>query len=479
MPLVEFTAPTARDPDNKAASSSRLVNCYLEPVGGRSPSVLKSVLGMSAFSELNNVFMRAMIEVKNVMYSACGGSLYKVTTDGAATLLGAIDDSRETAISSNNDKITVVANGRYFVWNGTTVSEPTAGAFDSFGHVTFMGQRTVLLEKAGRKVQWSAVADPTDLDALDFATTESRDDNNLMAFPIQGLLWIMKERSIELWQPVTDGFQFLPGSTIDTGLKAYGLACAIPNGVFFVGSDGRAYLASGGGIQPVSGVGVESTIKQSSASHVYFYADEGHQICVIRFRDRPALCYDTATGYWHERTEGWEMSKAWSAVSAVEAFGNYYVGTETGKIYRLERSNVDATGPLVRDAIGRTLVTDEHIRLGKVEMFGRVGWSNLGEEEATVLDAGDGFALDAGDGGALIVEELTPDPRPARVELRISKDYGMTWTAPKTRSLGSKGDFDIRVTWRAQGRYRSPVFRLTVSDQAEIPIDNILKVDVA
>jgi hypothetical protein len=420
------------------------VNCYVEPVGDQ--ITLKSVLGMSSFATVPGVFARALAEVGGVLYVAQGGGLYSVTSDGTVTSLGSITDSAETTISSNNGNVTVAAGGNYYVWDGSTLSTPTAGAFSDFGSVEYFGSLTVLTERNGQRVQWSDVLDPTTLDGLNFATANAYDDDLLRVLAIGGSLWMFGERSIEQWYQNGADLAPVAGAAIEFGLKAYGLLSRTPNGAFFVSSDNKVRLMQGG-MQVISNRAVETALAQNTATHCFFYQDEGHDICVVRFSDRPAWCYDISTARWHERAEG-DTFEAWSAVGSNKAFGKWNVLTEVGTLYQLERTNNDATGALLRQVTSVTLVNEgQRFRVKRFEVEGRVGFSDLG--------------------------------RDASVSLQMSKDHGMTWTDAKTRSMGDLGEYQQRMVWRSLGQYRNATFRLTISDAAELPISNTAYLEVA
>ena len=85
MPQVEFVGQSSQDPDNTGANPSRLLNLYREAIGGRSQRVLKSVLGMAPFADIDGVFLQAMHEVRGAIYIVLGGGLYKVTENATVT----------------------------------------------------------------------------------------------------------------------------------------------------------------------------------------------------------------------------------------------------------------------------------------------------------------------------------------------------------------------------------------------------------
>lgn len=428
MTVLAFTGSGARDDDNEFGETARLVNCYLEP-GER--TYIKPVLGTTAFADLSDVFLRAMRSINGVIYAACGGNLYSISSGGTATVLGAISDG-ETTISSNNGKVTVAANGTYYVWDGTTLSTPDTGAFSNVGSVTYAGQFTIVTENEGKRFNWSSIADPETFSGLDFSSAESRDDNILRAMWINGALVIFGEQSRETWYQTgssdsTLAFSRVAGAVSDTGLKARALIAEVDNGAVFVGDDQIVYLTDGQSQQPISNRAVETSIKQSDPLRCFFYEDEGHKFVTVTFSDRPAWVYDIATGFWHERLLG--TGQTWPIVESVKLGSDWYVGDDLGAISKLEAVAFDGTEPLRKRAVSKTLFNDgQRFRLAELEMF-----ANAGRGDTSCW-------------------------------LRFSKDNGNTWGEEKHRELGAVGQYEKRATWRSQGLFRRLTAELNWSD---------------
>ena len=433
MPVIEFAAQSSRDPDSQYASTARLLNCYREPVAdGR--FIVKSVPGMNPVADTGLPYCRAMATVEGVLYLVQGGVLHRIGKNGTAVALAEVPDSPETTISSNNGLITMVADGRYFTWDGETLAEPAPGAFDAFGSVTFIGQLTVLTEKGGRRVQWSGVADASTLGGLDFATTESRDDDILRALPIGGGIWFFKTGSLEQWYQTGEGLAVVPGSTRDVGLKAFGLLSPIRDGAFFVGADNVVYLVRDGAMQAISTPPVSTSIATQAPDRTFYYEDEAHKFCVVTFTDRPAWVFDVATLEWHERAEG-EALGPWFAEAAAEAYGKHHVGTARGGVFTLERINRDGDDPLIRQCVSRTLDGGgTWLRVPMLKIAARVGWHG----------------------------------EPARMTLETSRDHGHTWGLYRERDLGEIGQFGRETIFRNLGAYRQVTLRVTVADPVEV-----------
>lgn len=453
MPKLTFCTQSSRAADNVEYSPERLINLYPEggPQDAKAPLLLRSVLGQEAFADLGIGVLRAMEEINGVIYAVGSGSLFSVSSDGTVSNLGVIDDDPVTTISGNGDNVTIAANGKYYVWDGATLTQPTPGAFSNFGTVTFIDQRTIITERDGARFQWSEVGDPTDLDALDFASNESRNDNTLRVLADRRELWFFGEQSIEIWyntgQGGADAFTRLNGGALDTGCLAASLSVKFDEGIFFIGDDRIAYITNGLGINQISTGAVEQALSVSVPTHCFYYEDRGHKFFCIRFDDRPAWCFDLATGLWHERSTGVNKG-AWEVVDTVKAFGQWYCGTSDGQIREMKRNNVDVGNALRRTAVSRSMyMAGDQFAVSEMEFLARKGESNIG--------------------------------RDAQVMMRVSDDGGRTFSVEDWRSLGDQGDRNIYMVYRALGTYRDFVAEFTITDPADISMYSDLNVRVS
>lgn len=449
MPRVEFAGQSSRDADFPQANSSRLINVYREPVGGVAGHAMKSVPGLDQFADLSELFGRDMVTVDGELHAMAGGSLFRVRSDGAAILLGQTVSAAGAMIFGADDgQICTVSGGRFFVWDGTDMTEPTLGALSDIGSGVFLGGYVILTQRNGREFQWSDLADPTTWPGFNFATAESTDGKILRAIQINGRLWLMKEDVIEAWYLTggagAEAFAQITGGVIETGLKAAGLVTRFTGGVFFIGADGIAYISNGGQVQPVSGPAVNTAISQGQPTHCFTYEDEGHVFCVIRFADRPAWSYDISTGEWHERASG--TDSAWGVVTTERAYGSAWFGLDNlGRVFRFGRTNRDGDQPLIRTMVSSTLQMEgRRFRVPMIEVFPRTGQP--------------------------VEYAAAPDQTDARVEMSLSGDGGVTWGLPVARSAGGLGRFGQLVRWRSLGSFYRLTVRLRMSDPVEVPL---------
>jgi hypothetical protein len=423
MPVIEFVGQSLRSDASIAVAPSRLVNCYREPTG-EGTFVLQPVPGLTSFADLPGIFVREMAVVDGQLYAACGGRLYRITQEGF-TDLGGIEDG-PTSISGNTGLPTVCAGGRYWVLDGS-LTEPAAGAFSGFGGVEFFGGYTILTEANGRRFQWSDLANPLNLPGLNFASAEGRDDNLIRPVAINGMLYLWKEDSHEIWYQTggagAEAFERVAGGVRDVGLKAFGLISLIPGGAFIVGSDGRAHLVSGA-TQPISTPAVEAAIRDSGPVKCATYEEAGHTFCVIVFPGRAAWVYDIATGEWHERAEGLGLD-AWGLSATAKWRGQWYAGRNDGRVFRFG-GTTDSGVPVIKQATSRTLRGETRFVVRDVELLTRKGLEESG------------------------------------LTMAASGDDGVTFGPEKSLSLGPIGRTDQRLNWRARfGQFRQFTARVT------------------
>lgn len=443
MPMVEFAGPSARDDRNKTVHTGRLLNCYREPVqaGGRSRAVLQSVPGMTAFTTLPSVFMRAVETIDGVMYAACGGAFYKVSAAGLATELGVISDSTETTISGHDGFVTVVAGGAYHVWDGTTFTTPAAGAVTNCGSVDHLSAYTIITEAGGNRFEWSALANPNSLPGLNFASATERDDDLLRVQSINGMLWLFGTASTEVWYETgaagPDAFAQVAGATKDIGLKAFGLVTRFDGGAFMVCDDNLVRVTSGTDFEVVSTPAVVSAITDNDPMMCVHYEHRGHKFCAIIFGTRPALVFDLATREWHERSEGINHAP-WGIRGTTKCGNDWFVARDNGQISRLGETYSDSE-PLVREAVSATLYTDgDRVTLAELEFFAPAGWKTVGREPV--------------------------------LEFFLSGDGGATYGKGRIIGYGAIGQYGKRMLARMLGRHRQLTVKVRVSD----PMDALI-----
>lgn len=436
------------DSDNIGGNTARLINCYRQGTGAR--NVLKAAASMSSVQTLQKVPGRRLGCVNEKLFGVAGGTLYEISSSGSATGVATLVDDADTFIEGYAANVLIAAGGNYYVYASGALSAITGGAITTIGGLAFVGGYAVMTEKNGGRFEWATLQDPSTRNPLHVASSEAVDDNIVQPLELNGNLYLFGTQSIEIWQTTGDAgaaaFGRLSGSVLNRGLKAKGLVEKIGSGAFFVGDDNAAYVLAGSQMQKVSTPQVETAIAQGSPTDCFYFEDEGEKFAAIRFSDRPSWVWQIG-GEWFERAQGTDLDH-WNCISTAKCYGGTYGLTTTGDLFKFGRDNADLGGAMIRRAITGAIENNgEYFTLANVEARARVGFSDIG--------------------------------RDASISMRISRDRGATYTAPKTRSLGDLGDHGAAAKWNAQGVARQVSLMFDISDPAELPLYEDLIVKIA
>ena len=479
MPKIEFVGESARDSGNPAANPSRLVNFYREPVAsqGRTAYVLRSVPGVQAYVDLQRIFLRAIAEVGAYVYVVCGGLVSRIDAAGAVLELGAVPDSEATSIAGNNGKVSIVAGGQYWVWDGTTLTQVPVTAVTLAGSCTHLGGYTLVSQKDGRLVQWSQLANALGMPPGNVKASETTDENIIRLMTINERVVVFKQSSHEQWQVTGQAnaraFALIVGSQRETGLLDFNLVALYPNGAAFVGSDGKVHAWASGAMQPISTPAVEAALDTMLPKRIFFYERRGHGCICITFRNAPAWCYDLATGEWHERGAGVDESP-WTAVDTVKQGTAWLVAYDDGRIGKFIPVPTEFGLPLRRRAVSRTLWTGERFSVPLFELFAHVGF---GRDADSIFLADQGTTLLGESAFGFLANGIDPRTEP-QLYVRFSR-YGVLFGLEKLRGLGPKGRFDRRITLRALGQFRNMAVEVAMSDAIDVPIYADCNVELA
>lgn len=446
MPIVNLVGAGRQDPENIAASTGRLVNYYREGVGQR--FVLKNVPGTTEFADLpGSGSGQAMEVVGNLLFVIASNQLFSVFSDGTYSNRGTLAASQYPTIAGYDSDVMIESAGDYYVWDGSTLSTVTGGAFSDVGSVCFVSGYGVLTRSDSDQFEWTDLRDPGTRAALNTARAEAADDFLLRGMELNGNLYLFGTRSIEVWgltgQAGANAFSRLPGGVINRGLLRKSLVCKAGQVLAFVGEDYMPYVLIGDTPQAIGNPRIVHKLKENDATHVFYYEHEGHKFITIRFSDATAEQYNIAMKEWNERASGANL-EPWDVVAAAPKFGEWLVVGDGGVVSTLGGTN-DNGSTLLRKAVGETLeIEGRRFNTSLIEVRGRGGYRDDTE-----------------------------------IMLRLSRDRGNTWTDPKVRSLGDTGEYGTRAVWRSQGRARTLTIEVSQSDDGDVPIFSDVRVDVS
>lgn len=426
---------------SKAASAAesveRLFNAYLEAVPkGKEPSTTYGTPGLTAWCSGLSGDVRGGIEMGEIAYAVAGTVFYRIDAAGVASALGTIPNDDLVSMATDGTNIVIVTEGLIYVWNGTTLGLVTDPDAPAAAWVVWSDGYFIFGEVGTQIFFISALADPTNFDALDFASAEWKPDLLRGAFILRKTLYLAGVKTIEAQQ--NDGgadFPFTPYSDIliDVGVAGRD-AIDTTNGVaFWLANDLTARRLDGLTATVISTAPMAALIKawaDPAATVVSSHVLGTHLFVVFRNPDG-CIVFDQSTELWHER--GSYLQDSWRARVYFECYGLALFGSASdGTIYKLDEDAFDEDGdPLVLEIV--------------------TPYAYLQNKRLTVSE----LEVVAETGGA--TGDLDP-----KITCERTKD-GVVWSAAKYRSLGRIGQRSKRILFGSQGQGRAMAFRFRIS----------------
>lgn len=443
---------------SKPASTSRLVNCFPEPMppDASYPVILSRAPGITSWSTVGSGSIQAIHSALGAIYVVSGSELYKVDSNKTATLLGNIGAPNNIDMDSNTAGVFVVNEPNGYSYDGTTFAQITDTDFTSrgAGDVEFVDNFLLFREPDSGRFFGADLGSLTAFDALNFATAEgSPDVSNGMKADHRQLI-ITASKSTEIWQNTgVSGFPFerAINGYIEQGCLNGKTLQKIDQSVMWLADDYTVRRLDGITPVRVSTHAIEQKLFDItvSAASAFTYAQDGHLFYVLTSPEGTYI-YDATTGQWHERqTYG---KSFWNISAHAQAFGLELVGdSQSNKIGYMDPVAYDEFGDIQRMEWTYQPVYAE----------GRRAFHKRLE---IVVETGVGLTLGQGS-----------DPE---VMMDYSDDGGITWKSLPNRSLGKIGEYKDRVFWSGLGSSRERVYRGAVSDPVRMTIvDTQLEVE--
>jgi len=366
-----------------------------------------------------------------------GLSLYKDTT-----LVGAINGSGPVSIAGHAAGLGITAGATPYYYDGTTLS---AISFPDDADVTRIvagASRLIFLRKDTGQFYWTPVLGST-VDALDFATAESTNDNLLDAAFVDDKLILAGSRSIEIWPNTTDAdlpFQPLEGLTIEKGVKSTGSLTPLGESFAFVTNENRVCFGTETNV--VSNPGLDARIADSLSCAAFKFLHDGAELLAVRL-DNETQVWNPATGLWSEFASYGENN--WLPRCYTDGvFGS----AGDGSILAFGSVSTDIDGPMERRFRAAAALNSGGRVIDNIRLRCNVGQTPY----------------------------LTGDYTDPVVEMRLSRDAGKTWGIRIPRTLGAQGEYRTVVTWRGCGMASQPglMAEFRVTDPVDWRVSDVL-----
>lgn len=460
------------------ASAQRQVNLFSEigppgailDIGEQQPARMETLYPTPGLRSLGSppaaAAARGLYRANNgTLFYVCGPSLYTVAADWTMTFIGTIADRPNIVCMADNGTTMVLVDGTskgYQVdlatnafseiteaTNGPTVPGTFEYAFSGSdfvraldGYLTFNtpGTREFFITQNNNVL----------FDSLNVGTKNGYSDNLVAAFPHQRSLWLIGERTTEIWfnsGAANFPFEIIPGPFAQHGCIAKYSVAQIEESLFWLSQDQTgtnvAVRTANYNVERISTHAIEtewSTYSTIADAEGFCFQQGGHQFWQVNFPTADkSWRYDGATGEWHEAVWSDANGEEHRHRARVMAYANetIMVGDwQTGELYALD--------PQVYTDDGAPIV---HIR-GFPHIVGdgdRVFYQNL------ILDMQVGDYL--GNDDPLVI-------------LRWSDDRGRTFGNPITSTMGRTGKYLTSIQFNRLGMARDRVWEASWSAAA-------------
>lgn len=422
--------PLARQSKPSTYNGERLLNYIAQPADVLSPIALLGRSGLSMAHSMGHV--RAAYATERGLFTAAGGKLWQVTT--TATELGLVPDG-PSYMAADTQYVALVVGGYYYVWDGTTLTQPDTGSIEIPRGVIYRDGYFILWGDAlGRKdaFQVSALDDATSYDPLDILFAEAVGDEIKGMISLVDTVWVFGTETIETYYNAGESvgvFRRSISGAIERGCMNGHTVSKDETGAYWLGDDGKVYRTAGIQPQVISTPEIEAAL--GTVTGGFIFNDRGHRFYGLTREDATTLAFDLTAGIWCEFSTGvGEMP--WIAENATRYQGVQYFGTSSGLATASENVFTDL-GEVIRAE-----ATTPPLEKGG----DRFVISSLNAKFRT---------------GSLDIDR---DPL---VMLQVSRN-GQEWGQEKHRSLGRQGQYSQQVVWRGLGQSRWFQFRLRVTD---------------
>jgi hypothetical protein len=448
-----YLTHTSYPAKSKIMSSQRLYNMYAEMPVESSPFKIPSLYNIPGLSEwitIENNFnpYYGGIVMNDFLYVVFGVKVYKIDTNKNITQIGTLETSpSKVRMVENGLQITILTTAGiayYYEEDTDTFGQITDVDFPVASSIATLDGYTIVSEAETGLFYVSELRDTTNWSALAKATAEALSDNIVGLAVYQEQLFLMGERSIEIWynsgvsaQP----FRPVNQTFIQMGILSNTSFCVSMTGLFFIADNKSIFQTQSYQGTKISNHGIDYEISKLTNPKdvvVFSYIEEGHEFIVFGFiTDKLTLVYDTSNQTWHNRGSLKNNEQIyWSCTDAIN-FDNKIIcpSFKNGSLFYLDKTKFTEDGnTITSEVVSATLFAD----------FNRFTVRELN----LVLENGVGIS----------------DGSEPLIELFVSIDGGKVWNNPRATSIGKEGEYLTQIRWQNLGQGRSFIFKFRITD---------------
>lgn len=406
---------------------------------------LESFYGLKAFASSGLGINRGMKEYQGVLYKLNGTTLSSVSSSGVFTTLGTIPGTSRAVFDGVSGTLVIVADGVAYTWDGSTFTAATDIDFESPQTVTVLNLHAIYDGDNGR-FGVAGVGTPLDIDALDYATAESKGDELLRPYAFGSVVYMFGSKVIEQWWNSGEGeppFDKVQGGLVNIGLAAVHSVADDDQGIFFLADDDQVYYMVEGVTEPLLPDVLVRTIREMSIksdAKGWVATLDGQTFYFLKFTDGDRTFIYPKGGEWFELSSGVDGGR-YVGDDYAKCYGKHLIANEAGDIYELDGDTYTENGEVIRRV--RTLSPIHSGLLGQSGKELEIGYFKLIGKAGTGLLTGQGS---------------TP-----KVVLQYSPD-GENFSTEIQGNVGKMGATGTEIIFDVNEAYESWIFRIISTD---------------
>ncbi|MHC3092221.1 packaged DNA stabilization protein [Acinetobacter nosocomialis] len=437
-----------------AVDCQRTLNLYPQAVeSGNAPQVsaLLPTPGLISKYELTGA-VRGLYPISIGILAVVGKKLFLLGE--TAEQIGEIAGENIVSFADNRIDVLIIGDPVTYAFKQSSkeLRIIAGGGFVGATDVAYLDSRFIVLNPDSDQIQWSGLLN-TEFSALSYATAEASSDKLVRIFVQNGQLWLVGERTTEIWHSTGSAdqpFLRVSGAYINCGCIAKNSLAQFGTSLIWLSQtdvgDGQVVLTEGYQVKRISNHAMEqefASYERLDDAVGYSYQQEGHSFYMLSFpAANKTWCFDGSTGMWHERSYYNLNSQHERHRSQVHCFhkGKHYVGDHTnGTIYELSLDAETDNGRMIMRERTTPVINPKGQRLifDALEIFIQAG-QKVNREPIVMLDWSD--------------------------------DQGQTWSFDQQETLGKVGEWKKRIIFRRLGQSFNRVFRLRVTDSSRLVI---------
>lgn len=439
-----------------AIDCQRTVNLYPQVVESENAPQVSALLctpGLIKRFEFSGK-IRGLYAYSDWLYVVADQKLFQIDNQDNVVEIGEIKGSNLVSFADNSVQLIVCGDFLYsYKFDDKILTKIEGEEYFGASDITFLDSRFVWTVPNSGRIQWSQLLS-IKTDALSYATAEAKSDNLVRTVSCNGQLWLIGEKTTEIWNSTGSAdlpYQRMSGAYIPTGCVAKDSVCQFGGSLIWLSQTdhGQAQIVMSQGYQTarISNHAIETEISSYSKvddAYSFAYQQNGHAFFVISFPSaKKTWCYDAVTQMWHERAwynQETFLSEHHRANTHCFFNGEHIVGDrDNGLIYRLCDDTQTDNGVMILRERTTPVINPHSQRMifDELELKLQVGQNN--------------------------------NSKPL-IMLDWSNDGSRTWSSVFEQDLGAIGEFEKRVIFRRLGQSFNRVFRLRMSDAANLVI---------